>query len=164
VRAQYCDLAHDAQLALTVWRIREGQPDKPLGGATLRLFSKKGRLKSGRQELRLWVGREADVAWPPATPAKPPVSQRGELGWDLSPSARPFSLLVCQLCESGRFSLRRRLEQLLKRYERGEVAPVEWLDHLTLQRIEQFRAQVIGEPECSSETAIEMGCWILHTS
>lgn len=77
---QYCDLAHDAQLALTVWQIEEGQPDKPLGGATLRMFSKKGRLKSGQQELRLWPGRKADVAWPPSTPAKLPVSQRGELG------------------------------------------------------------------------------------
>jgi phosphatidylinositol 3-kinase len=78
--AQYCDLAHDAQLALTVWQIREGQPDAPLGGATLRLFSRKGRLKTGRQDLSLWPGREADVAWPPATPAKLPVAQRGELG------------------------------------------------------------------------------------
>lgn len=78
--AQYCDLAQDAQLALTVWQIQEGQAQAPLGGATLRLFSKKGRLKSGRQELRLWRGREADTAWPPATPAKLPVTQRGELG------------------------------------------------------------------------------------
>lgn len=77
---QYCDLAQDAQLALTVWQIELGKPLTPLGAATLRLFSKKGRLKSGRQELRLWRGREADVAWPSATPAKPPVAQRGELG------------------------------------------------------------------------------------
>lgn len=78
--AQYCDLAQDAQLALTVWQIQEGQPQTPLGGATLRLFSKKGRLKSGQQELRLWAGREADMAWPSATPAKLPVAQRGEQG------------------------------------------------------------------------------------
>jgi hypothetical protein len=37
----------------------------------------------------------------------------------------------------------RRLEQLLKRYNRGEVAPVEWLDHLTLARIQQLRVQVL---------------------
>ena len=77
---QYCDLAHDAQLALTVWRAGEGGAPAPLGGATLRLFSKKGRLKGGRQDLALWPGRCADVAWPPATPAKLPVAQRGELG------------------------------------------------------------------------------------
>lgn len=77
---QYCDLAQDAQLALTVWRIQLGEPVAPLGAATLRLFSKKGRLKSGRQELTLWRGREADMAWPSATPAKLPVAQRGELG------------------------------------------------------------------------------------
>ena len=40
----------------------------------------------------------------------------------------------CTLC--------RRLEQLLKRYNRGEIARVEWLDHLTLTRIQQCRAQV----------------------
>ena len=78
--AQYCDLAQDAQLALTVWQIQEGEAQTPLGGATLRLFSKKGRLKSGQQELRLWPGREADMTWPPATPAKLPVAQRGEQG------------------------------------------------------------------------------------
>ena len=77
---QYCDLAQDAQLALTVWQVQLGKPVGPLGSATLRLFSKKGRLKSGRQELQLWRGQEADVAWPSATPAKLPVSQRGELG------------------------------------------------------------------------------------
>ncbi|BDA44872.1 phosphatidylinositol 3-kinase VPS34 [Coccomyxa sp. Obi] len=111
---KYCDLAQDAQLALTVWQIREGEVQTPLGGATLRLFSKKGRLKSGQQELRLWPGREADMTWPPATPAKLPVAQRGEQG---------------------------RLEQLMKRYNRGEITPVEWLDHLTLQRIQQLRSQ-----------------------
>ncbi|CAK0784160.1 hypothetical protein CVIRNUC_007363 [Coccomyxa viridis] len=115
---KYCDLAQDAQLALTVWQIQLGKPVTPLGSATLRLFSKKGRLKSGRQELQLWRGQEADVAWPSATPAKLPVSQRGELG---------------------------RLEQLLKRYNRGEIARVEWLDHLTLTRIQQCRAQEAKE-------------------
>ena len=40
------------------------------------------------------------------------------------------------------WKVRRRLEQLLKRYNRGEIAPVEWLDHLTLNRIQQCRAQV----------------------
>lgn len=77
---KYRDLGHDAQLALTVWEAREGVPRRALGGTTLRLFSKKGRLKSGVQELQLWLGRGADAGWPSATPGKVPVAQRGELG------------------------------------------------------------------------------------
>ena len=32
----------------------------------------------------------------------------------------------------------------MKRYNRGEITPVEWLDPLTLQRIEQLRSQVLA--------------------
>ena len=78
---KYRDLGHDAQVALTVWEARDGVwPPAPAGGATLRLFSKKGRLKTGAQELQLWPGRPADGAWPSSTPGKVPVALRGELG------------------------------------------------------------------------------------
>ena len=77
---QYRDLAHDTQLAITVWECAEGKPRRALGGTTLRLFSKKGRLKSGRQMLRLWMGREADAGTPSGTPGKVPLAARGELG------------------------------------------------------------------------------------
>ena len=45
----------------------------------------------------------------------------------------------------------RRLQQLLKWYNRGEIARVEWLDHLSLNRIQQYRAEVsckILQPRC----------------
>lgn len=77
---KYRDLGHDAQLALTVWEARDGEARRALGGTTLRLFSKKGRLKTGPQELQVWLGRAADGGWPSTTPAKVPVAQRGELG------------------------------------------------------------------------------------
>lgn len=77
---KYRDLGHDAQLALTVWEARDGAARRALGGTTLRLFSKKGRLKTGTQDVQLWPGREADGGWPSATPGKVPVAQRGELG------------------------------------------------------------------------------------
>ena len=77
---KYRDLGHDAQLALTVWEVRDGAQRRPLGGTTLRLFSKKGRLKTGGQDLQVWLGTPADTGWPSATPAKVPVARRGELG------------------------------------------------------------------------------------
>ena len=45
--AKYRDLPFETQLAVTVWHFteKEGTP-KPLGGATMRMFSKKGRLKT----------------------------------------------------------------------------------------------------------------------
>ena len=64
-----------------MWEVREGcGAAAPLGGATFRLFSKKGRLKAGAQALRLWAGVEADASFPTATPGKVPVAQRGEAG------------------------------------------------------------------------------------
>ena len=91
---QYRDLPHDAQLAITVWGVAEARPLAALGGATMRLFSKKGRLKDGPQELRLAVGRAADLGWPSATPGKLPLARRPELGCALLlPScARQFTL------------------------------------------------------------------------
>ena len=77
---KYRDLGHDAQLALTVHEVREGRPIAVLAGATLRLFSKRGRLKTGPQELLLWLGQPADTSWPGTTPGKLPLAERGELG------------------------------------------------------------------------------------
>ena len=80
---QYRDLPHNVVLAVTVWQVSEGEPLRPLGGATMRLFSKQGRLKTGTHRLRLWEGQEADPAWPTTTPGKEPVSKRGEIGYGI---------------------------------------------------------------------------------
>ena len=48
---KYRDLPMETQLAFTVWHFTEleGNPI-PLGGATMKMFSKKGRLKTVRRE------------------------------------------------------------------------------------------------------------------
>ncbi len=97
-RAQYCDLPHDAQLAVTAWAVAAGAPPAPAGGAAMPLFSKKGRLKTGLQRVRLWPGRRADAACPSATPGKLPVAERGELGCAPavhSPNPTPPHPFVC---------------------------------------------------------------------
>ena len=84
---QYKDLPHNAQLAVTIWGRAVANPLTPLASATLRLFSKRGRLKTGPQTAHLWLGSAAHPDWLGATPAKPPVEERGEIGcalhWDL---------------------------------------------------------------------------------
>ena len=103
---KYRDLMMSAQLALTIWEDRE-DADGPsvLGGTTLPLFSKKGRLKSGTQILHVWASREADETVPSSTPGK------------LSPE------------EHG---VARRVQKVMKRMKRGEVMPVPWLDNLSM--------------------------------
>ena len=77
---QFRDLPHNAQLAITVWGRGLATLLRPLAGTTLRLFSKRGRLKTGRQTAQLWPGVTADTAAASSTPAKPRVAERGEAG------------------------------------------------------------------------------------
>jgi len=77
---QFRDLPHNAQLAITVWGRGLATPLRLLAGTTLRLFSKRGRLKTGRQTARLWPGMTADTAAASSTPAKQKVAERGETG------------------------------------------------------------------------------------
>ena len=41
-----------------------------IGGATILLFNSKMQMKSGKQKLRLWQGKEADGSFPTSTPGK----------------------------------------------------------------------------------------------
>ena len=79
---QYRDLSPDSQLALTVWERAEGHAERALGGASVGMFSKKGRLKTGRQLLRVWLGEPGDLSPDSETPGKQPVPLRGEAGSD----------------------------------------------------------------------------------
>lgn len=47
-----------------------GEEEGLIGGATVLLFSSKKQLKTGKQKLRLWQGKEADGSLPTSTPGK----------------------------------------------------------------------------------------------
>ncbi len=53
---------------------------------------------------------------------------------ELTRTPKGQSVTCCMSC--------RRLDQLLKRYERGELHAVDWLDPLALKKIELLRHQV----------------------
>ncbi len=68
---QYRDLPPDALLVLCVHEAAPGRPGEGLLGSTcMRLFSKRGRLKTGPQRLRLWEGVPPCTANPSRTPGK----------------------------------------------------------------------------------------------
>ncbi|MCO5578082.1 hypothetical protein L7F22_031920 [Adiantum nelumboides] len=110
--AKYRDLTLDAQLAFTVWDVSCPRQEVAVGGATLQLFSKKKRLKTGKQKLRLWRGKIADGSVPTSTPGKVPKHEWGEV---------------------------ERLEKLVNKYEGGQLRHIEWLDRLAFKAIEQVK-------------------------
>jgi len=50
--------------------VSRGKEEELIGGATILLFNRKKQLKTGKQKLRLWLGREADGSFPTTTPGK----------------------------------------------------------------------------------------------
>lgn len=53
-----------------MWDVSCGRDEGLVGGATVLLFNSKMQLKTGKQKLRLWQGKEADGSLPTTTPGK----------------------------------------------------------------------------------------------
>lgn len=51
-----------------------------IGGTSMPLFNKRGRLKTGIHHLLLWPKRRADGSYPTKTPGKVPIVERGDAG------------------------------------------------------------------------------------
>ncbi|GLU21630.1 hypothetical protein SLE2022_377590 [Rubroshorea leprosula] len=109
---KYRDLTARSQLALTVWDVSCGKDEGLIGGATILLFNRKMQLKTGKQKLRLWLGKEADGSFHTTTPGKVPKHERGEL---------------------------ERLEKLVNKYERGQIQHADWLDCLAFKAMERIK-------------------------
>ncbi|EJD49671.1 phosphatidylinositol 3-kinase [Auricularia subglabra TFB-10046 SS5] len=115
---KYCDLPLNSQLAITVWDIQGPRTAVPVGGTTFRLFGKKWTLRRGKHRLLLWEDQEADGSVDTKTPSK--LQVRDEMG---------------------------RLEKLMKKYEKGDLQSVEWLDKLAFRRMEEIHAEETAKSE-----------------
>lgn len=132
------------------------------GGSASRHLVAQARLKNGKQRLALTLGRDADIAWESVTPGKAPLAQRSELGCvlladqradyaALQPAPEAVSaeqehwlhevMHARQGCNTMHVTCRR-LEQLVKRYERGEMRRVEWLDGMSMRAVDRLRDEV----------------------
>ncbi|KAF5367144.1 hypothetical protein D9758_004029 [Tetrapyrgos nigripes] len=115
---RYCDLPLSAQITFTVWDIAGPRAATPVGGTTFRLFGKKWTLRRGKHRLLLWPGIEADGSNESTTPSK--LGVRDEMG---------------------------RLEQLVKKYERGDLPKSDWLDKITFRKMEEIHAAEAAKSE-----------------
>ena len=101
-------LTHTFSLSIYLSVSLSGLKPRPMGGCTIKLFSKKLRLRCGSRKLRLWRGREACGKENFDTPGKIPVEERGQTGL---------------------------LERQLKHYNRGDMHQIEQLDKLCIAKI-----------------------------
>lgn len=186
------DLLPTAQLSATVWHFSEGQAPAPLGGATMCLFSKKGRLKTvrpmrsaarlvmlmrgwrracglccGAKAMRLRSSGEAHT--PAVVGARgghriPVVhSWEGAGGWAGPDRVMAGDACACRsrLCARGLFPSKAailrmgsRLQELCKRYDRGELAQIDWLDRLTFKVPDRgLRCVAVTAAACGTQTA-----------
>lgn len=122
---KYRDLPQNAQLVVTVYDIAGPGELAVVGGSTLRLFGSKCTLRKGKQRLFLWKGVQADPRDASETPSK--IGLKDEMG---------------------------RLEKLVKRHERGDIARLDWLDKLAFRQIE--RIHKVGNCARKSEVFWEL--------
>ncbi|KAI7891262.1 kinase-like domain-containing protein [Mucor mucedo] len=100
------------EFAITVWDTSIGpRKVKPIGGTTLRLFGKQFTLRKGKHKLYLWPDCEADGNHETTTPSKLKHNDDNDMN---------------------------KLEKLVKRYDCGDIRPVEWLDNLAFRQIEMI--------------------------
>ena len=112
---QIKELLPECVLGVTVHAHPDSAASYLVGSAVMPLFSKKGRLKTSLQRLRLHRGCRPDLRWPSATPGKVPVAERGERGI---------------------------LDHKLKQFERGELPRCPWLDSKAFAAFEDLETSL----------------------
>jgi phosphatidylinositol 3-kinase len=105
----YSQLPISTQIAITVWDCYSPRKPIPVGGSTMRLFGKHNTIRRAKHRLKLWSHTVADPYDPTKTPSK--TNDLPELN---------------------------RLEKLMRRYHRGDISKVDWLDKRIEQEIEKL--------------------------
>ena len=112
----YKDLPRNAKLAFTIYDIYGPQKAVPVGGTTISIFGKRGCLRKGIHDLRVWPDIVADGSLKNSTP--------GEIEGS-----------------SGTQSEMTRLSKLVQKHRKGRMMTVDWLDRLTFREVEVINEQ-----------------------
>eukprot|EP00741_Cyanophora_paradoxa_P022587 tig00000248_g21812.t1 len=135
--ARVRDLSRDARLAVTAWESRGPGEALALGSAVVPLFSRRGLLKQGRKKLTLVEGASfagGRDGVPPGTGPAPTLAP---------PKPRPGDEMD-------------RLEKLMRRFDRGEIPSVDWLDRLAFRHIERVNKESEGKRRSNTYLYVEL--------
>lgn len=161
IPVQYSSLMPTAQLAFTVWDcLGAGQPT-PIGGSTMRLFEQPGRvsflaslplglqltiefsgrlvcryLRQGEHRLYLYREVEADGSLESTTPHDVDLGPTDEMGRLEGVSWLGGAVEGAETDRQHHIPFR----QLVRKFERGDIPKLEWLDRLTFKEIEKVHA------------------------
>ena len=130
---KYSDLPRNAQLCLTIYDCGGSKNESgknrnlrtAIGGTTIGLFGKKGLLRQGQMDLRVWAETAADPGHPTTTPGKQSYTNSANNSTD-------------QLSPNPEFH---RLSKLTKKYRSGKIQTVDWLDGLSFAEIEKVNSK-----------------------
>ncbi|KAF0683692.1 Aste57867_24254 [Aphanomyces stellatus] len=115
---KFKDLPRNAVIALTLWGVGQA----PIGGTTMPIFAKDGRMKDGVQCLRVWPDVAADPQLDTTTPSDFADNNDTDDNVVLS---RQMECL--------------RLDKAREKYERWDMPRNEWMDRVTARRISRIR-------------------------
>ncbi len=114
---RFKDIPRNAKLAFTIYDIYGPQKAVPVGGTTIAIFGKRGCLRKGIHDLRVWPDVVADGSLKNSTPGE--IEDRSETPSEMA-----------------------KLSKLVQKHRKGRMMTVDWLDRLTYREIE-----VINERE-----------------
>ncbi|CAL1527700.1 unnamed protein product, partial [Lymnaea stagnalis] len=117
---KFSDLPRDALITFTIWDYYGTEGMIPIGGTTISVFGKRGTLRKGMHDLKVWPDRKPDPSMESATPGKSKDS-------------------------SDRMS---QLSKLAKKHRDGHMTKIDWLDRLTFREIELVNEQEKRDSEC----------------
>uniref|UniRef100_A0A0B7AR12 Phosphatidylinositol 3-kinase catalytic subunit type 3 n=1 Tax=Arion vulgaris TaxID=1028688 RepID=A0A0B7AR12_9EUPU len=115
VPIKFSDLPRDAVLAFTIWDYYSIEGKVPIGGTTISVFGKRGTLRKGMHDLKVWADRDPDPL--PGNTSETPGKSRDA---------------------SDRMS---QLAKLTKKHRDGHMTKIDWLDRLTFREIELVNEQ-----------------------
>ncbi|KXS19899.1 phosphatidylinositol 3-kinase [Gonapodya prolifera JEL478] len=113
---KFRDLPITTQLVLNVYEPYTPQNYKIVGGTAFRLFGPSNTLKTGKHKLLVSTGKKADGRVESTTPGY----------------------------VSGEDKEMDRIGKLMRRYERGDVQRLDWLDNLAFREIEKVNAKEVA--------------------
>jgi phosphatidylinositol 3-kinase len=128
----YSECPLSTQVAITVWDLAPAGGPKtqfhavPFGGTTIPLFDKDSTLQKGRIKCRIYRHNEADGYSQSTTPYAVASTTDKTNGAKLNDR------------NAERLAEMERLEELMKKYEMGEIPENKWLDQLAFRQLEKM--------------------------
>ncbi|KAI8788980.1 phosphatidylinositol 3-kinase catalytic subunit type 3 [Biomphalaria glabrata] len=117
---KFSDLPREAIIAFTIWDYYGTEGMVPIGATTISVFGKRGTLRKGMHDLKVWPDRKPDPNPHSETPGKSKVA-------------------------IDRMS---QLSKLTKKHRDGHMTKIDWLDRLTFREIELVNEQEKRDSEC----------------